>query len=94
MKKSYDKMAPNAGYGGSSEGVHRMAEKIANDHGSLTKLSDRQHYASNADRHMWGDMAYSQMQDGDGSMNYMDEKQGIAAKDAKILRRSRKPDVM
>lgn len=93
MKKSYGHMAPNAGYGGSSEGVHKMAEKLATSHGSPSNLSDKQHYASTADRHDWGSMAYSQGQDGDGSMNYMSEKMAISAHDAKKLIRARKKDV-
>lgn len=93
MKKSYDKMAPNAGYGHSSEPMHKAARKVAEDHGMSMDLSSKQHIASNTTIHDWDGMAYSQGQDGNGSMNYMSEKKAIASEDAKKLSRSRKADV-
>ncbi len=93
MKKSYDRMAPNAGYGGSSEHMHKAAKKVAEDHGMSMDLSSKQHIASNTMIKDWDGMAYSMHQDGDGSMNYMSEKKGIASEDAKKLSRTRKADV-
>ncbi len=93
MKKSHSSMAPNAGYGGSSEPMHRAAKRVAEDHGSSMDLSSKQHIADDAKCSDWGSMAYSQEQRHNGSMQYMSEKKAIASSDAKKLSRSRRPDV-
>ncbi len=84
QSRSFD-MAPNAGV---SEG--RRIDAVIKHQGSEMDLSSKQHITENAKVHHWGEMAYSQEQHSNGSMNYMSHKEGLASSDAKKIRRPQK----
>lgn len=90
MAKSYPKsksfeMAPNAGIL-SDRGI----KATASSHASNMQDFGIGHVTNNAMRKDWSHEAYAIEQDGDGSMNYMSEKNAIMSKDASRIRKHKK----
>lgn len=76
-------LAPNAGV--SSD--NRLKAK-ASGHASGMQDFGIGHVTNNAMRKDWSHQSTAMHQDGDGSMNYMEEKNHIAGMDAKKVRRT------
>ncbi len=84
QSKSFE-MAPNAGILGD-----RGIKSTASGHASGMHDFGIGHVTNNAMRKDWSNNTYALEQDGDGSMNYMSEKNAIMAKDAARIRKHKK----